>query len=201
MNIFYTNEDPRLCSLDHCYIHMRKMIVEYCQLLSTAHRLLDGKWSVIISEKGRKQQIWTLDDPIKEQWIYKASHVNHPSAKWIRASKAHYLWLVKVVDELLNIYHNDSGKTHKLVREKTIDLLRIPPQNINDTGWLCEPYIAINKDQYGKIYYDYQNGFINLKQAYQQYLDTKYGEWLVREDKRPIHATWPVTKPSWVTTV
>ena len=177
MNIFYTNQDPNQCALDHCHTHMRKMIVEYCQLLSTAHRLLDGEWSVIKTDKGRNKQIWTLSDPIKEAKIYKASHINHPSAKWVRASKSHYLWLVRLVKELLVIYYNDSGKIHKVIREHTIDLLEQPPENIPDIGWQCEPYIAINKDLYGKIYYDYQNGFINLIQAYRQYLDTKYSEW------------------------
>ena len=42
MNIFYINEDPKIASLEHCDKHV-KMCVEYAQLLSTAHRLLDGK--------------------------------------------------------------------------------------------------------------------------------------------------------------
>ena len=40
MNVFYTNDCPNLAALDHCRIHRNKMIVEYAQLLSTAHHEL-----------------------------------------------------------------------------------------------------------------------------------------------------------------
>ena len=40
MNIFYLNEDPRIAGEEHCDKHV-KMTIEYCQLLSTAHRVLD----------------------------------------------------------------------------------------------------------------------------------------------------------------
>ena len=42
MNIFYLNEDPRVAAEEHCDKHVCKMTIEYCQLLSTAHRALDG---------------------------------------------------------------------------------------------------------------------------------------------------------------
>ena len=41
MNIFYLNEDPRIAAEEHCDKHVCKMTIEYCQLLSTAHRALD----------------------------------------------------------------------------------------------------------------------------------------------------------------
>ena len=53
MNIFYINEDPKIASLEHCDKHAVKMCVEYAQLLSTAHRLLDGKEFVGKSKTGR----------------------------------------------------------------------------------------------------------------------------------------------------
>jgi hypothetical protein len=42
MNIFYLDEDPKICAQYHCDKHVVKMIIEYAQLLSTAHRVLDG---------------------------------------------------------------------------------------------------------------------------------------------------------------
>lgn len=42
MNIFALSEDPREAAQMHCDRHCVKMIVEYAQLLSTAHRTLDG---------------------------------------------------------------------------------------------------------------------------------------------------------------
>ena len=43
MNIFYLNRDPIECALQHCDKHVVKMIIEYAQLMSTAHRVLDGE--------------------------------------------------------------------------------------------------------------------------------------------------------------
>lgn len=43
MNLFYLHYDPQLAAISHCDKHVVKMIIEYAQLLSTAHRLLDGR--------------------------------------------------------------------------------------------------------------------------------------------------------------
>ena len=42
MNIFYLHENPEVCAKMHCDKHVAKMIIEYAQMLSTAHRMLDG---------------------------------------------------------------------------------------------------------------------------------------------------------------
>ena len=41
MNIFYLDKDPKIAAQMHCDKHCVKMILEYAQLLSTAHRILD----------------------------------------------------------------------------------------------------------------------------------------------------------------
>ena len=43
MNIFFLDENPVLAAHYHCDKHVPKMIVEYAQLMCTAHRLIDGK--------------------------------------------------------------------------------------------------------------------------------------------------------------
>ena len=43
MNIFYLDKDPKVCAEMHLDKHSSKMMVEYAQLMSTAHRVLDGK--------------------------------------------------------------------------------------------------------------------------------------------------------------
>ena len=42
MNIFYLSHDQEQCARQHLDKHVVKMIVEYGQLLSTAHRMNDG---------------------------------------------------------------------------------------------------------------------------------------------------------------
>ena len=42
MNIFYLDSNPKKCAEMHHDKHCSKMLVEYAQLMSTAHRVLDG---------------------------------------------------------------------------------------------------------------------------------------------------------------
>ena len=79
MNIFYLDEDPTKCAELHCDKHVCKMIIEYAQLLSTAHRVLDGKPYVSQTLGGRRIQRWEHPNYVMENVLYKASHVNHPS--------------------------------------------------------------------------------------------------------------------------
>ena len=72
MNIFYLHDDPVTCAKMHCDKHVVKMIVEYAQLLSTAHHVCDGEPKI---------------------HCYKATHKNHPSAVWARANKHNYNYL------------------------------------------------------------------------------------------------------------
>ena len=55
MNIFYLSSDPKACAEDHCDKHVVKMIIEYAQLLSTAHIILDGKESKQVKKRNRKE--------------------------------------------------------------------------------------------------------------------------------------------------
>ena len=64
MNIFFLDKDPRECARQHCDKHVVKMVIETAQLLSTAHRLLDGKewidktkdWTEAEFEKNYRKQ-------------------------------------------------------------------------------------------------------------------------------------------------
>ena len=112
MNIFYLHKDPDICATYHCDKHVLKMIIEYAQLLSTAHRLLDGVESRGSSKSGKTQvRVWTLDYK-RDTLIYKASHVNHPSNIWVRSSSEHYMWLWKLWHYLCVEYTNRYGKVH-----------------------------------------------------------------------------------------
>ena len=72
MNIFYLDKDPIEISEMMCDKHNVKMILESAQMLSTAHRVLDG------------------DEFANEHEMYKATHKNHPSAVWTRTTDENY---------------------------------------------------------------------------------------------------------------
>ena len=58
------------------------MYIEYAQLLSTAHRVLDGEEYTVIQNGRRIKSGNTLICGTISLML--ASHINHPSNKWVR---------------------------------------------------------------------------------------------------------------------
>lgn len=99
------------------------MILEYAQLLSTAHRIIDGTLVERLSEKGRKQKRYVLPD-FRETELYAATHANHPSAIWVRQSDKNYMWLAELLEELCAEYTYRYGKVHKVQRDGLMQTLK-----------------------------------------------------------------------------
>lgn len=132
MNIFYLDKNPQRCAQMHVDKHCVKMILEYAQLLSTAHRVLDGVLTVGLSQSGRKQQRYILSDE-REQMLYSATHINHPSAVWVRQSSANYMWLAELLEECCREYSYRYGKIHKVESSGLMQILKnVFPINISD---------------------------------------------------------------------
>jgi hypothetical protein len=127
MNIFYLHYDTKQCAEMHVDKHCVKMILEYAQLLSTAHRVLDGTQIVGLSKSGRKQTRYELSDH-RDGILYSATHINHPSAVWCRQSLENYQWLYNMFRDLLQEYTYRYGKTHKC--SMLLGDLQYPPMNI-----------------------------------------------------------------------
>ena len=71
MNIFFLDQDPRQCAEWMVDKHVVKMIVETAQLLSTAHRIMDGEEVIVHLQhketgKVRKKNVWVLPDDRNE---------------------------------------------------------------------------------------------------------------------------------------
>jgi len=135
VNIFYVDPDPKVAAQSLVDKHCVKMILESAQLLSTAHRVLDGEQYVDASS-GRKIKRWKLHDN-RESVMYSATHVNHPSAIWCRTSIENYLWLVEHFFGLLDEYTYRYGKRHKC-----FDMgyyLQSPPKNLKAYDWTPMP--------------------------------------------------------------
>ena len=64
MNIFYLDDNVVKCAEMHNDKHVVKMILEYAQLLSTAHRVLDGR-EYVDASSGRKMKRWMLPNSVK----------------------------------------------------------------------------------------------------------------------------------------
>lgn len=129
MNIFYIHKDPEVAAQAMTDKHVIKMILESAQLLCTAHRVLDGHEVKVKSKNGRNLKKWKHDNETYDNSLYKSTHVNHPSAIWVRESSANYNWLYKHFIALGNEYKKRYNKTHKSIAELRF-LLASPPKNI-----------------------------------------------------------------------
>ena len=134
MNIFAVNEDPRLAALELPDKLVPKMIVESAQMLSTAHRVLDG------------------DERADMLHLYKKAYENHPSCVWVREDAMNYWWLWMHALTLCQEYRwrfTDEGGIGMHKTESVIHALQELPLNIpaeKDTNWevlqdlpLCMP--------------------------------------------------------------
>lgn len=146
--------------------HCIKMILEYCQLLSTAHRILDGTEYIAQSKTGRNVRRWKLDDEVLDKTIYSATHIHHPSAVWARHSLENYNWLAGLLAALCQEYTYRYGKVHKCQETGLVaTLMLVAPKNFKHTGF-TEPTPAMPDDAKvpGDSIASYRNYYIKNKQ-------------------------------------
>ena len=130
----------------HVDSHASKMIIEYAQLMSTAHRVLDGKQVKRLSKKNRLLTTYDHPDPQLDHTLYKSCHVNHPSGIWVRQSKKNYRWLYEMWTELNTefMYRYDKNVPHESYRKLKWALFS-PPENMPE-GVFTEPLQAMPDD-------------------------------------------------------
>jgi hypothetical protein len=120
MNIFWLDPNPKIAAEYQCNQHVVKMILETAQILSTAHRVLDGE---------QVGKLWVLPD-FRECILMKATHRNHPSMIWARSSVDSYKWTFRHLLGLLEEYTHRYGKIHAVqYRPDFLRLLETPPDN------------------------------------------------------------------------
>lgn len=163
MNIFYLDPNTTKCAEYHVDRHCVKMIVEYAQLLSTAHRVLDGV-EYVDTSSGRKIKRWKLGGSY-EDILYKATHINHPSAIWVRNSYDNYMWLRSLLYKLTKEYTYRYGKVHKVMHSGLYEALSYAPINIK-LGKFTEPTPAMPEEYIvsGDSIESYKNYYNGSKQ-------------------------------------
>lgn len=124
------------------------------------------------------------------QVAYKKTHQNHPSAIWVRQSSGNYNWTFSLFKELMEEYTFRTGKIHK--SSEHLDSLGVTPNNIEE-GERTTFSLAMPEE------YKVVSIFGGPCVAYHSYLNQKFKDWVVREDKRPMKATWSKRNiPCWV---
>ena len=117
MNLFYTHEDPWTAARDLADKHSVKMPLEQSQMMSATHRLLE-----------------TPQAP----FVYKLTHANHPSTKWLRSSQIAYKWGLDHLQELFTEYTHRYGKIHKTELEK-LEYLKVIPKDLPELPFIDPP--------------------------------------------------------------
>ena len=128
MNFFYLDEDPFKSIEYHCDKHIVKMPTEYKQMLSTAHRVLDGELFYGKTARGHKIKRWKLADRKMNKGLYLAGHVNHPTNIWVRMCRENYSLMFTYYKLICDEYTYRYGKEHGA--KENWWLLREPPKNM-----------------------------------------------------------------------
>jgi hypothetical protein len=155
VNIFYLDEDPIKCARAHYDKHVVKMILEYAQILSTTHRVLDGQAYYELSKANRKILRYSLQDFILESNIYKAAYINHPCNIWCRKNTENYQWLFNLWIAVMEEYTFRYDKHH--ASERLIPLLKNFPKNLIKDSFINPPSCVEDYCKVGNTIEDYRN--------------------------------------------
>lgn len=156
MNIFYLDRDPKRCAEMHCDKHVVKMILEYAQLLSTAHHEIDGKPSIE---------------------CYKPTHRNHPSAVWARANRSNYSWLHLLLQDLCSEYTLRYGKVHKTEERGIVRGLSYPPYEMPSGDFFDPPQCMPDHCKDKDAVLGYRNYYIREKSYMARWKNTDAPPW------------------------
>lgn len=145
MNIFSLDKDPAVCAAYHVDRHVVKMIVEYAQLLSTAHHLLGTRYT--------------------EGEIYKKiSNPGHGACVWTCQTSGNYQYVYRLMMAVLDEYTFRYEKIHKVRRDGMDVLLRKLPINI-ERGPMTKQILTIPDDCKGpSVIESYRRTYANHKQ-------------------------------------
>tara|TARA_Y100001938_G_scaffold136531_1_gene199545 strand:+ start:2345 stop:2893 length:549 start_codon:yes stop_codon:yes gene_type:complete len=179
MNIFVLNENPDIAAQMHCDKHVPKMIVESAQMLSTAHRLLDGEEYIAPSKSGKRMvKHYRMMHPTMENTLYKAVHTKHPCTIWTMENINNYIWHYYLFKFLAKEFEYRFGKWHASW-EKLKHVLGATPRNIKDGT--RTPFALAMPDQYkvDDAVQSYHNYYMGDK--------ARFAKW---EKGRPVPSWW-----------
>lgn len=179
MNIFYLDSDPKVAASMHCDKHIVKMILEYAQLLCTAHRLLDGTEKVIKTESGRNKRVW--EHPSNDAVLYGATHRNHPSAVWVREGISNYLWVYECMWWCNQEFKRRYGHTkNHATLDKLSALLSVVPKamiNKENVPFSAPPQCVAEDCKQDDTVEAYRAYYKNHKHNIAAWRDGKIPEW------------------------
>lgn len=191
MNIFYLSSDPVSAAASHCDKHVVKMILEYGQLLSTAHRVLGGapttvqtgaRTRVVHLLEGEKVTVGTSPGglprlEIVNQRLFKATHINHPCAIWARTSAHNYQYLYSLFKCLLSEYTHRYGRIHSAAA--LIEPLGKLPKGIPYLPFTEPPQAMPDEYKADDAITAYQNLYVYSKVRFARWTNRRPPTWFI----------------------
>ena len=182
MNIFVLDKDPVVAAQMQCDKHVVKMITESAQMLSTVHRLLDGKMRLKPSKSGKRMikyyDLYDGADDLEMELILMCNvHERHPCTVWTMESSDNYDWHWEHLYALCKEYTYRYGKIHKCERVHLWPL-KNHPRNIPQ-GPMTEFKLAMNSNPECIALGD-------PVKAYQAFYQTKQERFKMAWTKRPV---------------
>tara|TARA_B110000211_G_C14042027_1_gene537207 strand:- start:566 stop:1138 length:573 start_codon:yes stop_codon:yes gene_type:complete len=180
MNLFILDKDPIKAAQLQCDKHVVKMIVESAQMLSTAHRMLDGVQTRRKSQSGKTMsKYWELPDD-REAVLYKAVHMGHPCTVWTMQNDNNYRWHYDHFSALCREYTYRYDKTHATQTKLKSYLMNLP-NNIKQ-GWKYQmtPFALAMKAEPQCINEN------DIVQSYKDYYQTKQDRFKMAWTRRSI---------------
>jgi len=185
MNIFILDRDPVKAAQMQCDKHVCKLTVESGQMLSTAHRILDGVEEMRPSKSGKRMvKYWRHRNSNLENVLYRVAHPNHPCTIWTMRSNNNYNWHYAHFVALCDEYKYRYGKTH-LTDTKLREVLSTPPTNV-DVGYLTQQPLAMKSNP--------ECMFEDVVKSYRAYYHTKQDRFKMVWTKREIPEWFKVKK-------
>lgn len=191
MNIFVLHHQPGVAAMYMCDKHIPKMIVESCQMLSTAHRVLDGQEYLDKTATGRSVKRWRLQDQEMEEELHHACYVNHPCTVWCRESHANYYWLYEHLKEMFIQYGLRFGADRSHGCSKAFELLHSAPANIPPATEENSKGFAVAMPDTYKIY-DFQ-GQLDAVSSYRNFYvrsKSRFARWARWQGVNGIVPRW-----------
>jgi hypothetical protein len=189
--------DPIESARVQCDQHIQKMYLESAQMLSTAHRLLDGVLTKVPStdKQGnfvylksgtqRFKKHWKLKDD-RDSQLYAAVHPKHPTTLWTMESHENYDWHYDHFVELLLEFERRHGKMPKTAALR--EILSRHPTNIPRVSGTT---IKLAMQQFPQCVVYLDSGEVDVVESYRNFYI---------EDKERF-ATWNKGRPApqwWV---
>lgn len=179
MNIFVLHDDAATSAQMMCDKHVVKMILESCQLLSTAHHVLDGD-ELLVNTGKRKYKTFICT----KKNICKATMVNHPCTIWTRQSKANYMWLWRHAYALCKEYTNRYNKVHAMEQMLLNELYDIP---VNIPNGPLTPFAQAMPDTYkdANAVVAYRKYYLGEKIRFAKWSYSETPNWFLQKNHNP----------------